>query len=57
MEITQENKLLAQKVAKLTSVNTLLSQSEQELAKRNQSHQAVVKMLVEKLRGELSKSF
>ena len=51
MDIMQENKVLSQKVAKLTSLNALLGQSEQELAKRNQSNQGVIKMLVEKLRG------
>ncbi len=51
MDIIQENKVLAQKVSKLTSLNALMGQSEQELAKRNQSNQGVIKMLVEKLRG------
>ena len=51
MDIMNENKVLAEKVAKLTSLNTLLGQSEQELAKRNQSNQTVIKMLIEKLRG------
>ena len=50
VEIIQENKNLAQKVAKLANINTLLSKSEVDLAKRNQSNQNVVKMLIEKLR-------
>ena len=51
MEILEENKTLSAKVSKLTNLNTLLTQSEQELAKRNQSNQNVIKMLVDKLRG------
>ncbi len=50
-DILDENKHLSQKVAKLTHLNTLLGQSEQELAKRNQANQGVIKMLIEKLRG------
>ena len=50
LDLIQENKSLSQKVAKLTNLNSLLGQTEQEFAKKNQSNQIIIKMLVEKLR-------
>ncbi|KAL2917484.1 hypothetical protein HK105_202765 [Polyrhizophydium stewartii] len=50
IELIAENDTLSAKVAKLKTSNTLLTESEQELAKRNQANQRVIKMLVEKLK-------
>lgn len=50
LDLIQENKTLTQKVTKLTCLNSILSQTEQEFAKKNQSNQIIIKMLVEKLR-------
>ena len=50
LDLIQENKSLSQKVAKVTNLNSLLGQTEQEFAKKNQSNQIIIKMLVEKLR-------
>jgi uncharacterized protein (DUF3084 family) len=50
-ELIVENDSLTAKVAKLKSSNTLLTESEKELAKKNQANQRVIKMLVERLKG------
>ncbi|KAI8917144.1 hypothetical protein DFJ77DRAFT_335308 [Powellomyces hirtus] len=50
MELIGENDSLKEKVARLRTNNSLLTESEQELAKKNQTHQRVIKMLVEKLK-------
>ena len=50
LDIIQENKSLSEKIAKLTRLNSLIGQSEQEFVKKNQSNQEIIKMLVEKLR-------
>lgn len=51
MELIAENDLLKHKVGRLRMSNALLTESEQELAKKNQTHQRVIKLLVEKLKG------
>ncbi|TPX67927.1 hypothetical protein SpCBS45565_g03453 [Spizellomyces sp. 'palustris'] len=50
IELIAENDSLKQKVAQLRTGNGLLTESEQELAKKNQTNQRVIKMLVEKLK-------
>ncbi|KAJ3287591.1 hypothetical protein HK104_008523 [Borealophlyctis nickersoniae] len=50
IELIAENESLTLKVSKLKTSNALLTESEQELAKKNQANQRVIKMLVEKLR-------
>ena len=52
-ELLTENDNLTAKVSKLKISNSLLTESEKELAKRNQANQRVIKMLVEKLKGWL----
>ncbi|KAI9098218.1 hypothetical protein DFS34DRAFT_619985 [Phlyctochytrium arcticum] len=50
LELIAENDTLKQKVAQLRTGNGLLNESEQELAKKNQTNQRVIRMLVEKLK-------
>jgi myosin heavy subunit len=50
VELVQENEELLEKVAKLKNFNQLLTDSEKQLAKRNNASQKVIKMLVEKLK-------
>ena len=51
MEMVAENDTLHAKVNKLKINNSLLTESEKELVKRNYTNQKVIKMLVEKLKG------
>ncbi|KAJ3003620.1 hypothetical protein HKX48_001670, partial [Thoreauomyces humboldtii] len=51
MELIAENDSLKQKVARLKMTNSVLTDSEQTLAKKNQTHQRVIKTLIEKLKG------
>ena len=51
-ELISDNESLNTKMGKLKITNSLLTESEKELAKRNQANQQVIKMLVEKLKGE-----
>ncbi|OAJ44441.1 hypothetical protein BDEG_27667 [Batrachochytrium dendrobatidis JEL423] len=50
IELIAENDSLSTKMKRLRINNSLLSESEQELVKRNQANQRVIKMLVEKLK-------
>ncbi|KAJ3389949.1 hypothetical protein HDU92_000759 [Lobulomyces angularis] len=50
MELIAENESLMVRVAKLKSKNSLLVDSEKDLARKNQANQRVIKMLVEKLK-------
>ncbi|KAI9002353.1 hypothetical protein BC832DRAFT_593657 [Gaertneriomyces semiglobifer] len=50
LELVAENDALKSKVAKLRTDNALLTETERELARRNQTNQRVIKMLVEKLK-------
>ncbi|KAI8592296.1 hypothetical protein BDZ88DRAFT_277487 [Geranomyces variabilis] len=50
MELIAENDSLKEKVARLRTNNSLLVESEFELAKKNQTHQRVIKTLVENLK-------
>ncbi|KAJ3027247.1 hypothetical protein HDV00_011336 [Rhizophlyctis rosea] len=50
IDIIAENDALKDQVAKLRTNNGLLQTGEQELAKKNQANQRVIKMLVEKLK-------
>lgn len=50
IDLISENEQLNQKVNKLKTVNSLLTDSEQSLAKKNHANQKVIKMLVEKLK-------
>ncbi|KAJ3324013.1 hypothetical protein HDV06_000989 [Boothiomyces sp. JEL0866] len=52
VEFISENEALTEKMKKLKTTNSLLMESERELAKRNHANQKVIKMLVEKLKGE-----
>lgn len=51
IDLIAENEVLNKKVAKLKTTNSLLVESEKELAKKNQANQRVIKLLVEKLKG------
>jgi hypothetical protein len=53
MELLSENESLSATVAKTKMDNSLLVESERDLARKNQANQRVVKMLVEKIRGNL----
>ena len=50
VDLIQDNKTLSEKVSKLTRLNSILAQTEQVYAKKNYANQAIIKMLVEKLR-------
>ncbi|KAJ3261615.1 hypothetical protein HK103_005453 [Boothiomyces macroporosus] len=50
VEFISENEALNEKMKKLKTTNSLLMESERELAKRNHANQKVIKMLVEKLK-------
>ncbi|TPX33380.1 hypothetical protein SmJEL517_g03761 [Synchytrium microbalum] len=51
IEFIAENESLTAKVQQLKTSNALLSESEQELARKNQANQKVIQLLVEKLKG------
>ena len=51
LDIITENDLLKNSLNSLKTENGLLSDSERELAKKNQANQRVIRMLVEKLKG------
>ncbi|KAJ3269364.1 hypothetical protein HDV01_001478 [Terramyces sp. JEL0728] len=51
VEFISENEALNEKMKNLKTTNSLLMESERELAKRNHANQKVIKMLVEKLKG------
>ncbi|KAJ3048156.1 hypothetical protein HK097_010818 [Rhizophlyctis rosea] len=51
MDIITENDTLKSSLHSLKTENGLLTDSERELAKKNQANQRVIKMLVEKLKG------
>ena len=50
IELLQQNDSLTKKVVKIRIANSLLVQSEQDLAKKNQANQRVIKVLVDKLK-------
>ncbi|KAJ3331684.1 hypothetical protein HDU76_002486 [Blyttiomyces sp. JEL0837] len=50
LDLIADNETLTAKVNKLKTSNTLLAESERELAKKNQANQRVIKMLVERLK-------
>jgi regulator of replication initiation timing len=51
VDLIAENEALTVKVNKLKTSNSLMTESEKELAKKNQANQRVIKMLVERLKG------
>ena len=51
MELIADNESLNAKLKKFKTSNSLLAESEKELAKKNQANQKVIKMLVERLKG------
>ncbi|KAJ3105506.1 hypothetical protein HDU97_007985, partial [Phlyctochytrium planicorne] len=50
IDLLSENQALSNKLAKLKTSNSLLTESEGELAKKNQANQRVIKMLVDRLK-------
>ncbi|KAJ3213373.1 hypothetical protein HDU67_002955 [Dinochytrium kinnereticum] len=50
IDLLSENQTLSNKLAKLKVSNALLTESEGELAKKNQANQRVIKMLVDRLK-------
>jgi FtsZ-binding cell division protein ZapB len=51
VELINENERLTAKVKSLKTANSLLAESEQKLAEKNQANQRLIKMLLLKLKG------